>query len=60
PLKRVIQKAVQDPLAEMLLGGEIKDGSTVEVSAGDEGLIIGGVVRPLGGSPKTPPPAVLH
>ncbi|MEL7462862.1 MAG: ATP-dependent chaperone ClpB [Pseudomonadota bacterium] len=60
PLKRVIQKAVQDPLAEMLLGGEIKDGSTVEVSAGDEGLIIGGVVRPVGGAPKEGPAATVH
>ncbi|WP_136635885.1 ATP-dependent chaperone ClpB [Pseudooceanicola onchidii] len=41
PLKRVIQKAIQDPLAEALLGGEIKDGDTVPVSAGSEGLIIG-------------------
>ena len=29
PLKRVIQKAVQDPLAEKLLGGEILDGAVV-------------------------------
>ena len=41
PLKRVIQKAIQDPLAEALLGGEIKDGDTVPVSAGADGLIIG-------------------
>ncbi len=34
PLKRVIQRALQDPLAEMLLGGDIKDGDTVPVSAG--------------------------
>ena len=32
PLKRVIQKEVQDPLAEKILGGEILDGSTVNVS----------------------------
>ena len=41
PLKRVIQKAVQDPLAEKLLGGEILDGSVVPVSADDEGVVIG-------------------
>ena len=30
PLKRVIQKAVQDPLAEQILAGKIKDGQTVQ------------------------------
>ncbi|SHN00920.1 ATP-dependent chaperone ClpB [Roseibium suaedae] len=39
PLKRVIQKEVQDPLAEKLLGGEISDGQTVRVSAGTDRLI---------------------
>jgi ATP-dependent Clp protease ATP-binding subunit ClpB len=39
PLKRVIQKDVQDPLAEKLLAGEILDGQTVEVSAGSDRLI---------------------
>jgi ATP-dependent Clp protease ATP-binding subunit ClpB len=41
PLKRVIQKALQDPLAEKLLGGEILDGSTVSVAADADGLVIG-------------------
>ncbi|MCC5983673.1 MAG: ATP-dependent chaperone ClpB [Rhodobacteraceae bacterium] len=41
PLKRVIQRAVQDPLAEMLLGGEVTDGATVPVTAGPDGLMIG-------------------
>ena len=41
PLKRVIQRALQDPLAEMLLSGEILDGATVAIHAGPEGLIIG-------------------
>jgi ATP-dependent Clp protease ATP-binding subunit ClpB len=41
PLKRVIQRALQDPLAEMLLAGDVKDGETIAVSAGAEGLIIG-------------------
>ena len=31
PLKRVIQKNVQDPLAEEILAGRIKDGETVEI-----------------------------
>jgi ATP-dependent Clp protease ATP-binding subunit ClpB len=34
PLKRVIQKAVQDPLAEMILAGRIKDGETVKITVG--------------------------
>ncbi len=40
PLKRVIQKELQDRLAEMLLAGEVADGDSVHVSAGDDGLII--------------------
>ncbi len=42
PLKRVIQRNVQDPLAELLLEGRIKDGETVTVSAGAEGIVIDG------------------
>ncbi len=41
PLKRVIQRALQDQLAEMLLAGDVKDGETVVVSAGADGLIVG-------------------
>ncbi|MFC3630136.1 ATP-dependent chaperone ClpB [Paracoccus angustae] len=41
PLKRVIQRALQDPLAELLLSGEVLDGQTVHVSAGPDGLIVG-------------------
>ena len=41
PLKRVIQKAVQDPLAELLLSGTVADGDTVAVTAGPDGLIVG-------------------
>ena len=41
PLKRVIQRSLQDPLAEMILGGEVKDGEAVPVTAGPEGLLIG-------------------
>nr|WP_042245272.1 ATP-dependent chaperone ClpB [Paracoccus sp. PAMC 22219] len=37
PLKRVIQRALQDPLAELLLSGEVLDGATVTVSASPEG-----------------------
>ena len=38
PLKRVIQKELQDPLAEKILLGEILDGSTVKVTAGSDRL----------------------
>jgi ATP-dependent Clp protease ATP-binding subunit ClpB len=41
PLKRVIQRTLQDPLAEMLLAGDIRDGDRIEVTAGADGLIIG-------------------
>ena len=34
PLKRVIQKKVQDGLANMILGGDVMDGDTVNVTAG--------------------------
>ena len=40
PLKRVIQKAVQDPLAETMLAGEVLDGSVVNVTAGPDGLVL--------------------
>jgi ATP-dependent Clp protease ATP-binding subunit ClpB len=42
PLKRVIQKSVQDPLAELILSGRIKDGEKVKVSAGRDGLVFNG------------------
>jgi ATP-dependent Clp protease ATP-binding subunit ClpB len=42
PLKRVIQKSVQDPLAEMILAGRIKDGETVTISASKQGLKFNG------------------
>ena len=38
PLKRTMQKELQDPLAEKILGGEILDGSTVKVTAGSDRL----------------------
>ncbi|MCJ2029774.1 ATP-dependent chaperone ClpB [Methylobacterium sp. J-043] len=51
PLKRVIQKNVQDPLAEAILSGVIHDGETVPVRVGPAGLMIGDVAaerRPAG------------
>ena len=41
PLKRVIQKALLDPLAELILAGTVKDGEVMPVGADDEGLILG-------------------
>jgi ATP-dependent Clp protease ATP-binding subunit ClpB len=38
PLKRAVQRYLQDPLAEKLLGGEIPDGSTVHIDEGDGAL----------------------
>ncbi|WP_412546500.1 ATP-dependent chaperone ClpB [Maricaulis sp. MIT060901] len=43
PLKRVIQKEVQDPLARLLLQGDIKDGDEIRVSAEAGVLVINGV-----------------
>ncbi|MGZ5348951.1 MAG: ATP-dependent chaperone ClpB [Actinomycetota bacterium] len=39
PLKRLIQREVQDPLAMQLLAGEIRDGDTVTADAGADGLV---------------------
>jgi len=40
PLKRVIQREVQDRLAEAILAGDVLDGQTVTVDAGDGGLLL--------------------
>ncbi len=41
PLKRAIQKSVQDPLAELILAGDVRDGEVVPITAGTRGLRIG-------------------
>ena len=38
PLKRAVQKYLQDPLADLILKGEVKDGSTIRVGEGDGAL----------------------
>ena len=38
PLKRAVQRYLQDPLADMILKGELADGATVHVDEGDGGL----------------------
>ncbi|MBB3875071.1 ATP-dependent chaperone ClpB [Sphingomonas aquatilis] len=40
PLRRAVQRHLQDPLAEAILRGEVKDGSTVKVDEGDGKLIV--------------------
>jgi len=40
PLKRAIQRAIQDPLARKILGGEFHEGEIVEVDAGHEGQLL--------------------
>ena len=58
PLKRVIQRALQDPLAEMILSGDVLDGVTVPVGAGADGLVIGD--RISASNRKKPDDAVVH
>ncbi len=40
PLKRVIQRNLQDQLANLLLEGRIHDGETLHVTAGTDGLVV--------------------
>ncbi|MBV8754729.1 MAG: AAA family ATPase, partial [Hyphomicrobiales bacterium] len=46
PLKRVIQKSLQDPLAEMILSGKIKDGDRVTIGVESQGLVFNGEAPP--------------
>ncbi|TFL19182.1 ATP-dependent chaperone ClpB [Jannaschia formosa] len=58
PLKRVIQRSLQNQLAEMILAGEVADDSVVPVRATPDGLMIG---ERLASSDRTPPmDAVVH
>ena len=58
PLKRVIQRSLQDRLAEMILSGEVLDGATVKVTAGPDGLVVGGRLSQSGRD--RPQAAPLH
>ena len=58
PLKRVIQRHLQDPLAEMILSGDVIDGAKVVVTAGADGLIIGD--RISASRRERPVQAVVH
>ena len=58
PLKRVLQRHVQDALAELLLSGEIAEDQQVPISAEDAGLVIAGqLAKPMAATPQD---AVLH
>ncbi|MCJ2013323.1 ATP-dependent chaperone ClpB [Methylobacterium sp. J-076] len=57
PLKRAIQKNVQDPLAELLLSGAVHDGEHVPVHLGPMGLMIGDVAV---GAQRRPADATLN
>jgi len=56
PLKRVIQRRLQDPLAQMLLEGKIGDGAHVKVSANKAGLTINGESFDVGEDVFAPEP----
>ena len=58
PLKRVIQKSVQDPLAQEILAGHVKDGDVVEVGAKDGVLTFNGVM--VGDLPKVAGAVTVH
>ncbi len=46
PLKRVVQRELQNPLATRILDGKVADGDTVHVSADEDGIILGGEAEP--------------
>ncbi|MEM0936766.1 MAG: ATP-dependent chaperone ClpB [Pseudomonadota bacterium] len=58
PLKRVLQKSLQDALAEAILASDLAEGETVQVSAGAEGLLIGD--RVANTNRQAPDDAVIH
>ena len=58
PLKRVIQKSIQDPLAEEILAGRVKDGDIVEVGVANGKFTFNGLV--MGDKPKISNVVTLH
>jgi ATP-dependent Clp protease ATP-binding subunit ClpB len=48
PLKRVIQRSVQDPLAEMILAGDVRDGEMVKIATAHDSLTFNGRVAGQG------------
>ncbi|MEE9140151.1 MAG: ATP-dependent chaperone ClpB [Alphaproteobacteria bacterium] len=43
PLKRLIQRTLQNPIASLILGGKVREGEPVSVTADETGLVINGV-----------------
>src|SRR4029077_14090950 len=70
PWKRVIQRELQNPLAQQILEGRIPDGATVRVTASPLGLVIGEAERAGAAEPRrrlrtqrargAPPAPILH
>jgi ATP-dependent Clp protease ATP-binding subunit ClpB len=60
PLKRVIQKNVQDPLAEEILSGRVKDGDEVQVDVKGGSFIFNGAVPEQRKSSASSAAATLH
>jgi ATP-dependent Clp protease ATP-binding subunit ClpB len=60
PLKRVIQRRLQDPLAQLILEGKVGEGAVVKVSASKTGLTINGqeFTATADDLTDTPPPGV--
>ena len=58
PLKRVIQKSIQDPLAEEILAGRVKDGDHVEVGVANGKFTFNGLV--MGNKPEISNVVTLH
>jgi len=58
PLKRVIQRSLQNELAEMILSGDVADGAVVPVSASSDGLLVGDRIARSDRQP--PQEAVVH
>jgi ATP-dependent Clp protease ATP-binding subunit ClpB len=54
----VIQRALQDQLAEMILAGDVLDGTVIEVSVGADGLLVGD--RVSASNRSKPDDAVVH
>jgi ATP-dependent Clp protease ATP-binding subunit ClpB len=59
PLKRAIQKSVQDPLAQMLLAGDVRDGETIKISVSHGGLTFNGKPAKSEAEAPAPKPATV-
>ena len=60
PLKRVILKSIQDPLAEEILSGRIKDGDSVTVTVKDGKLMFNGALLETERQKPVPQALTLH